>query len=122
MKSLSWVVRWLACPIFLVSTSAFGSAYAAPKICNSTNISVSVAIAWYGSTSPGLHSRGWFVLQPGGCIYPFPADSYNAHRYYFAYNAGDPQHPDLSRAWTSDTYEGGQLSTDGQSFCTGGNG
>jgi hypothetical protein len=122
MKPLLWVVRWLAYPILLISTFAVGAAYAAPRICNSTNIQTSVAIAWYGSTSPGLHSKGWYVLQPGGCTYPFPADSYDAHRYYFAYNAGDPQHPELSRAWTSDTYQGGQLSTDGLSFCIGDNG
>ncbi len=122
MRPLSGVLRRPACVIFLVFTFSFGAVHAAPRICNSTNIQVSVAIAWYGFTSPGLHSKGWFVLQPGGCIYPFPANSYTAHRYYFAYNAGDPQHPDLSRAWTSDTYEGGQLNMYGQSFCTGGSG
>jgi len=123
MKLVSWVVRWPAYLILVISTFAVGSAYAAPKICNQTNIQISVAIAWYGSASPGLHSSGWTTLPPGACKYPFPNDSYNAHRYYFAYNAGDMQHQELSRTWTSDTYQGGQLNNMWMGgFCTGGNG
>lgn len=127
MKLVSWIVRRLAYLVLVISTFSVGAAYAAPKICNSTNITISVAIAWYGSASPGLHSSGWTTLPPGGCKYPFPNDSYNAHRYYFAYNdAADLPDParryELTRAWTSDTYQGGQLSTGGWSFCTGGSG
>ncbi len=88
-----------------------------PQICNATNIAVSVAIAWWGSESPGLHSKGWFTIQPGQCRQLYPEDSYPAHRYYFAYNEYDSRHPDLSRAWSAGPADGtGWCIADGQAF------
>ncbi|MDE2134568.1 MAG: DUF1036 domain-containing protein [Alphaproteobacteria bacterium] len=83
-----------------------------PQICNGTNVLVAVAIAWWGRDSPGLHSRGWYNIQPGQCRALFPEDSYSYHRYVFAYNEYDPAHPDLSRAWSD-----GPPSSDG--WCVG---
>ncbi len=55
-----------------------------PRICNRTSEAVEVAIAWWGSAAPGLHSKGWYNIEPGECASVFPNDSYDAHRYYYA--------------------------------------
>jgi hypothetical protein len=120
MKQVSRVVRWSIYLILPISTFAVDAAHAAnsPKICNQTNTTISVAIAWWSSTGGGVHTWGYRTLQPGACDYPFPADSYTAHRYYIAMNQSVPQRPDLSRVWTSDTYQGGQLVfTGSENFC-----
>src|SRR5262249_31412566 len=75
---------------------------AGPRICNATVFSVSVAVGWYGSTSPQYPSTtGWYRLRPGECQALFPDDSWGAHRYYFAYSAYDPAQPTMQRAWSA---------------------
>ena len=124
MNLVSWEVRRLTYLLLIIFAFGVDAARAAnsPQICNKTNILVEVAIAWWGSDLPGLHSKGWYSLQPGECKYPFPADSYPAHRYYFAYNdAADLPDPtlryQLTRVWSSDTYEGGQLTVFTNGYC-----
>ena len=106
--------RRVVCAGAIALTGSAGQAFGddAPRICNGTNIEVSVAIAWWGSSPVGLHTKGWFNVQPGQCRDVFPDDSFAAHRYYFAYNQYDPQHPELMRAWSTGP-------NDGNGWCIG---
>ncbi len=115
---ISRVLRVLAGLLFLAMFSTtLARAEGSPRICNGTNIQVGVAIAWWGSSSPGLHSQGWFTIGPGECRSLFGEDTYTAHRYYFAYNEYDAQHPELSRAWSTGAADGtGWCIADGQRF------
>ncbi|MDE2183730.1 MAG: DUF1036 domain-containing protein [Alphaproteobacteria bacterium] len=85
-----------------------------PQICNGTNVVVSVAVAWWGNDNAGVHSRGWYNIEPGQCRSLYPEDSLTGDRYYFAYSQFDPAHPELSRNWGSGPA--------GQGWCVGVNG
>lgn len=79
LRSIAIVVLLFAV-IMPLAVSASGS----PRLCNQTKEVVHVAIAWWGSDHPGLHSKGWYKFAPGECAQMFPDDSYDSHRYYYA--------------------------------------
>jgi uncharacterized membrane protein len=56
------------------------------RFCNKTRYKVYLAIAYYGDKYMGLVSEGWWTMKPGECKRVFDDDSYDNHRYYYAYN------------------------------------